>query len=184
MISNVQAVALALCACGCASVPQPDLSLPADGGPVALITPSALVVAFPPEPRADTGWHPLSLDNASAGYFWHIMFRGTPEWLAAGFTVDPDLDLQIPSFPSLQALVAAGHLSACRLDTHIIICGIPLRGRARAEAGRVIVTITDREWLPRLQGLHPTSVHLSRGQENLKYLWRDTVIVTHREPPR
>jgi len=143
-------------------------------GPSAIVTREALLVAFPPEPRGDTAWTRFTVRNRFAGYFWHILIRTHDGWLAAGFQVDPTDKLKMPSFPSLTAVVAAGRLASCRLETHIIACFDPIEGTVHVERGQVVIAITDAHWLGVLARERLPRVHLARGQEN-GYAWQEAI---------
>jgi hypothetical protein len=142
--------------------------------PSAIVTGEALLVAFPPEPRGDTAWTHFTVRNRFAGYFWHILIRTHDGWLAAGFQIDPNDKLEIPSFPSLTAVIAAGRLASCQVETHIIACADPIEGTVRAEGSRVVISITDVHWLGVLTHERPPRAHLARGQQNA-YAWRDSL---------
>jgi hypothetical protein len=144
-----------------------------------LVTSSAFIVAFPPEPKGDTGWRALTVANDFGGYFWHIKIRATPQWLAAALEVSPDQDLQIPAFPNLASVVAAGQLRSCRLESHVIACAYPVRGSARTEGNRVVVAVTELAWLQMIWRQRPTIVHLARGQQNTTYQWMDSIVVEY-----
>src|SRR5712692_6234331 len=102
-------IAILACSAPQRAAPPPVL---ADTGPSAIITGEVLLVAFPPEPRGDTAWTRFTVRNRFAGYFWHILIRTHDRWLAAGFQVDQNDKLEMPSFPSLTAVVAAGRLAS------------------------------------------------------------------------
>ncbi len=180
MAKRLHPVLALMTICSCAGVRSGIVPVvPPDTGAVAELQSAGLVVVFPWEPRGDSGWGLLKVANRYGGYFWHVRVRVAGRWLAAGLQVDPDSDLVLPAYSSLRAVVAAGALRSCRLDSHVIACAGAIEGRAWVNGDHVVMAITDRRWRRALAAAHPDSVWLSRGEQNT-YSLNVSVPLTYR----
>jgi len=158
-----------LAACTVARSPEPVLQPAADPASFQVSTREALIV-FPPEPD-DFPWPVDSLADRFVGPLWNVTAAvpsSTPLAAAVQFrTVD---SLQLPSIRSLGDLAPELGAFDCRIDSHIITCGYPLRATVAVDAGRVVLRITDATWLERLNRLHPDSAWIRVDRPNRRMI--------------
>ena len=154
-----------ICSCAGSHTALSPLLPPAGAGAAAEVQSVGLVVAFPSDPRGDTGWTPQEGTRTIAGYFWHVSFRTSKGWLWAALQLDPAAVSELPEHPSLAAVVAAARVSSCELDTHVVTCGDPIKGRAWVVGDHVVIAITDKRWQDALLAEHPDSIEIRRGRD-------------------